>query len=104
MANESSVRAGIADNVQVLGSLGRGPGDHQGLSVGAKAGVVTGEHQEVLSTGIQGTVDKLGRPLAPCGCLLHTEPPPVPDAPPFVIGESNVKQLEEWFYSCQNLT
>ena len=85
----------------------------EGLPAGAKAGVETGgqiggvdipkvcaEAAEVRSTGDVSTVprkDSRGRPLAECGCLLRTEPPPVPDHPPFELLESNVKRVEEWF-------
>ena len=41
--------------------------------------------------------DSLGRPLAPCGCLLRTPPPPVPNMPPFQITEGNTAQVQQWF-------
>ena len=39
--------------------------------------------------------DSLGRPLAPCGCLLRTAPPPIPTAPPFMITEQNTEQVRQ---------
>ena len=41
--------------------------------------------------------DTKGRLLAACGCLLRTPPPPAPLEPPFLLKDSNVKQIEEWF-------
>ena len=66
----------------------------EGPPAGAKAGVVTGgpiggaelprvcAAAEVRGTESNSTVlrkDDKGRPLAACGCLLRSEPPPVPE-------------------------
>ena len=41
--------------------------------------------------------DKLGRELAPCGCLKHLPPPPPTTVPPCAITPDNVHEIEKWF-------
>ena len=41
-------------------------------------------------------VDKKGRQLAQCGCLLRTLPPPPPEHPPFALTPENTHLVQEW--------
>lgn len=59
-------------------------------------GRVSGHHLHDAVSKVKDTHDHQGSPLAPCGCLLHTQPPPPPQHPPFSLHEHNIQKVQDW--------